>query len=226
MLKLIKLSIFIGLFAIVFAFTTNVMAMEDEVPTTGNEKTVTTTNSNKERIVQAQEKKEAMQVKTEERKNALSEARLRICETRQSTIQNRLTNLMNLGTSSHEAFEAHVKRVEMFYGDRLSEYDNGTNIATLRAYVDTNKEEVALALADVKANGGEFSCESDDPKGQFDAFRLGTKELIYSKKAYKNSIRSYVAAVRELAIKVKADKLSTTPEVTPNVTGSGVSEVE
>ncbi len=72
-------------------------------------------------------------------------------------------------------------------------------------------------MAKAQADGANFSCDSDDPKGSADTFRQDMQALMLANKAYKISVRTFVVAVRDLAVKAKTAKLSPSPIVSPVV---------
>lgn len=222
MLKTIKLSIFFGLFLLIFASANSTWAIEDSTTidksTIKNERAV-------EKINAANDIKEKVEATTAVKKANLSEARLRTCEAREQKIANRYKNLLTMGSRFHPYYDKIVARVDYFYTNNL--VPNGLileNYDSLKADITSNKEAVSSALAQVQASGQEFSCDSDDPKGEADTFRTNMQALIASNKEYKTSVRAFVVAVRDLAKEAKAATLSITPEVSPVVTEGAVTE--
>jgi N-methylhydantoinase B/oxoprolinase/acetone carboxylase alpha subunit len=119
----------------------------------------------------------------------------------------------------HQGHEKIYQRVDEFYANKL--VPNGyvlSNYADLKAEVAANKENVALLLEAAQTSGKDFDCESDDPKGQVDAFQEDMKALIDANKKYKDSIYAFVRAVRDLAKTAKLDKISLTPSQSPTPT--------
>lgn len=203
MLKTMKLAVFFGLFLFIFSLVGNVYAQNSNANQNAvdraNSRAVGNTNSSNSLNATDKASKAATRVQK------LSENRLRICEARQEKIQNRFTNLMNLGTSSNKAFEMIVLRVSNYYDNNLVSQDtNPEAISALLADIDLKKADVDSSLEALRGVGSTFSCESDDPKGQAESFRAGMNDLIDAKKAYRQSIRAYVVAVRDLAKEVRA----------------------
>lgn len=209
MLKFVKLSIFLGLF-LVFAGTA--LAQSNNANSNANR-----ANQPASSVNSAQNVKDRAATGAAMRKNNLSEARLRICEARQERINNRLSNLVTLGASSIDSFDIFVQRVDNYYLDKLA--PSGYTIANydeLMGEIAGNKDEVIAALAEAKANGQQFSCNSEDPKGQTDSFRAAIQDLIQARRDYKSSVREFVAEVRDLAKEARSARLSVTPEATPS----------
>lgn len=151
----------------------------------------------------------------QKREERLSQARLNICKARAKNIGNRLKAMYKNGITIHKGHEKIFSRVDEFYNNKL--VPNGytlSNYADLKAEIEANKANVLALHESAKATGLEFSCESEDPKGHVDAFREDMKELIEANKVYKESIHTFVKAVRDLAKTAKLEKLSGTPAPT------------
>ena len=215
MLKTIKLSIFFGLAFVTLTSTTGVFAQGNSTANSNRNNVkevnpVAAANRSDKSVAAAQNRSgtgAAMMIK-----NNLSAARLKTCEARQERISNRFTNLLTLGTRASQNFAGFVARVDYYYVNTLQAQGYSLdNYDELMADIETNEQAVTTALDAVRGVGQDFSCTSEDPKGQADAFRANMQQVIAANKEYKNSVRAYVAAVRDLAIQVRTAKLSTTP---------------
>lgn len=182
----------------------------------------------KERIQKAKERnqeirenmKERASASAEKRAEKLSKARLNVCEARAKAIGNRLKAMHKRATLIHKGHEKTYAKVDEFYNKRL--VPNGYNLSNyedLKAEIAANKANVQALLEAATKTGTDFDCSSEDPKGQVDEFREDMKALIEANKAYKESIHTFVKAVRDLAKSVKLEKLSVTP--TPIEEGAG-----
>jgi hypothetical protein len=89
------------------------------------------------------------------------------------------------------------------------------NYDALKTDIATKQSAVKTALEQVRASGKDFSCDSEDPKAQTDTVRQNMQALINANKAYKASVKTFVAAVRDLAKEAKSATLSPSPEVSP-----------
>ncbi len=174
----------------------------------------------KERIKEAREKNQELKDRKEARitemaqkkEERLSEARLRICEAREKNIGNRVSMMKKRAEVIFKGHEKIYQRVDEFYNNKL--VPKGyilSNYTDLEAEVAANKENVNIAMEAAKASGEEFDCSATDPKAQVDAFKDDMKELIEANKAYKESIHTFVKAVRDLAKTVTPIKVSPTP---------------
>lgn len=178
----------------------------------------------KERIMEARERNKELREKMEarvteaaaKREERLSEARMKICEARAKNIENRLSMMQKRAEVIHKGHEKIYARVDEFYTGKL--VPNGftlSNYADLKAEVAANKANVATLLEAAKTSGEGFDCSSEDPKGQVEAFQEDMKDLIEANKTYKESIHTFVKAVRDLA---KTAKLSSVPSKSPSPT--------
>lgn len=150
------------------------------------------------------------------RKEKLSEARLKVCKARAQAIGNRLKAMYKRATVIHKGHEKIYARVDKFYNEKL--VPNGytlSNYADLKAEIEANKANVQTLLEAAKKTSTDFDCSLEDPKGQLDAFHEDMKALIEANKTYKESIHTFVKAVRDLAKTAKLDKLSPGPSSSP-----------
>lgn len=177
---------------------------------------------NKERIEKAKERnkeiKENIKERNEERKEKkeekLSEQRLKICEQRSENIEKRIKNVSNKGSKNHKRFSEIYTKVDKFYNDKL--VPNGyilSNYADLKAEVSANEENVKALLTSATSIGTDFDCSSEDPKTQLSDFTEDMKALVVAEKEYRESIRNFIKAVRDLAKQAKSERLSVTPTV-------------
>lgn len=158
--------------------------------------------------------KERASKAAERRAEKLSQARLKVCEGRSRAIGNRLKAMHKRATLIHKGHEKTYAKVDEFYNNRL--VPNGyklSNYEDLKVEIEANKANVQALLDAATKTGTDFDCSSEDPKGQVDAFKEDMKALIEANKAYKESIHTFVKAVRDLAKTAKLDKISPSPTV-------------
>lgn len=156
--------------------------------------------------------KERASKAAERRQEKLSQARLKVCEARARAIGNRLKAMHKRATLIHKGHEKTYAKVDEFYNKRL--VPNGYNLSNyldLKAEIEANKANVQALLDAATETGTDFDCSSEDPKGQVDAFKEDMKALIDANKTYKESIHTFVKAVRDLAKTAKLERLSVTP---------------
>mgnify|MGYP001613499081 CR=1 FL=1 len=218
----------IPLLLLFFVFAATSFAEEDTNTTTSTSPTPKLEKPRviKERIKNAHEKnlmireniKNRASDAAQKRKEHLTEARLKLCEARQKGISQRVKFMLERGKVIHTGHEKIYARVDKFYNEKL--VPNGhtlSNYADLKAEVEANKANVQTLLDAAKESGTSFECNSDDPKGQIDAFHDDVKALIEANNAYKESVHTFVKAVRDLAKTVKT-QTSPSPAPTAEVT--------
>ena len=138
------------------------------------------------------------------RAEKLSEARLKICRGRTISLHNRAKNIVERGRKIHLRLENLTEAVDKFYQNRL--VPQGLTLENhdeLLADIDAKEAGVSSLLSEAKTTGEEFDCQSDDPKGQLEAFNADMKEVIEAFKAHKQSVRAFVKAVKDLAAENK-----------------------
>lgn len=230
MSKYLKLSLFFGLFFVVLGLAGSTYAISDnasenarseykQFKTPAGETTDDEDSASEKAMKKVEAKKEAKITGMAVKKNALSEARLKICETREEKIDNRFKSLVALGEKTHTGKEKIIERVDGFYTNVLVPAGYTLpNYAALKSDIATKDQSVKTILEELQASGEEFSCDSEDPKALADEFKENTQALIAANKAYRQSVRNFVVAVRDLAKKAKTDKLGVSPKVSPAVT--------
>ncbi|MBI2032288.1 MAG: hypothetical protein HYT09_01440 [Candidatus Levybacteria bacterium] len=234
MRKSIKVFSFLIAIFIAFLFFAPAFAQEN-TGTTSSEDSVSSTNPRAQRtqnirereearitkaaelksaaVTKAAERKDARASRAAERKEKLSEARIRVCKARAKNIQARIKSLHERAGLIHQRHEKILEMVDNFYNEKLvpeslvlPDYD------VLKTDIEENTAEVAALLDQAKETGGEFDCESDDPKGQLDSFREDAKALHDAVVAYRKSVKAFIEAVRNLAKQAKSDAASESAE--------------
>lgn len=127
----------------------------------------------------------------------LSDAKLKICQNRETAIQKRSTQLTKLAEKMIANFEKHATRVQTYYTDivvpagrTVDNYDGlVTEIATQKAATQT-------ALTTAQAQAEAFNCDGDDPKGQLKTFNEQMRTVKKSLKDYRTAVRNLIVAVR------------------------------
>ncbi len=153
------------------------------------------------------------------RAEKLSQARLRICEARAKGIAKRTQFMLTHGAKVNRGHLKIQDRVDEFYNNKLVPQGYVLdNYDELIAEMEANKENVLSLIEMAKENGSTFSCDSEDPKGQLDAFKEDMKEIIDANKLYRESVRNFVRSVLELAKEARADQQKDEEEATPTPT--------
>lgn len=157
---------------------TTTVAAEDEQPARG------TALKNKLQELKAE--------RQEQRQNRLAANKLRVCENRKT----RITAIMNRAIIRAERqlklFDTIAERVKAFYvekGYTLENYDE------LVAAVDSAKADAEANLETLKGLEA-FDCNSEDPKGQLEAFKLALASIREDLKDYRTSVKNLIVGVK------------------------------
>lgn len=132
--------------------------------------------------------------------SAKKEARmLKVCQTHERNIKNRLNSLTRLVTNQETKFDAIATRVENHYttklvpkGKTLNSYD------ALVADIVAKKTAVDTALTTAKTDAANFSCTADDPKAPLTQFRKDMQAVKSALKDFRKSVRNLIVAVRSV----------------------------
>jgi hypothetical protein len=140
----------------------------------------------KERLQEFKEKRQA------NRQNRLAANKLRVCEQRKT----RITNIMNRAVTRAERqlnlFSTIAERVKTFYTEKGRVV---ANYAELVAAVDAAKAKAEADIAALK-DLEPFACDSDDPKGQAEAFKLALTTVRKDLKDYRTAVKNLIVGVK------------------------------
>lgn len=132
--------------------------------------------------------------------NRLTETKLKVCQTKETTIKNRTTRLGDLANKMIEKFDTITNRVKEHYiskvvpsGKTLANYDS------LVSDIQTKKEAVQTVLTQAQTNVSGFSCDGDAPKEQMTQFRSDMQAVKTALKDYRTSIKNLITAVRSIS---------------------------
>ena len=123
---------------------------------------------------------------------ALSGARLKACENKQSAINNILSRIVTRGENQLNLFTTIAQRVENFAttkNAKPSSYDQ------LVAELQISQFNVTNDLNTMKANDT-FSCQNQDPKGMVTYFQTQLKQEISDLQSYKTNVKNLIVAVK------------------------------
>ncbi len=144
----------------------------------------------------------------------LDAKKLKVCQTKEKVIKNRLDSLTRLVTNQETKFDRIATRVENFYTNKvLPTGKTVSNYDALVADIDAKKATVDSALASAKTNADSFSCDSDDPKGALTQVRRDIQAVKSALHDFRKSVRNLIVAVRAVAKNEK--RMSPTPAPTP-----------
>lgn len=144
---------------------------------------------------QRTEAKAKVEAQRDEAKTRLKDAKLRACEKRQSVIANTMKRISDRGQKQIDLFSGIAERTQAFYekkGKTLAGYD------ALVADVAAKKAAAEEAVEMVAAQGGDFKCDSDDPKGVATGFKEHHSHVIVALKEYKTSVKNLIVGVKSV----------------------------
>lgn len=139
----------------------------------------------------AQQMLEAQKQRQETRQAKLSEAKLKLCEAREKNITTIMNRAITRAQNQVKLFDTIAERVKTFYADKgivLDNYDElVAAIATAKADVESDIE-VLKTLS--------FSCDSDDPRAEVEAFKEGLENIRHSLKDYRTAVKNLIVGVK------------------------------
>jgi len=129
----------------------------------------------------------------------LTEAKLRICQTKEARIRTRTKTIANLAENIFTKFNRIANQVENYYtnivvpsGKKVSNYDE------LVAEIAAKKAIVQKDLAEANTDAEAFSCNSDNPKGQLIQIRTQMQTVKKHLKEYRTAIKNLIVAIRSV----------------------------
>ena len=142
----------------------------------------------------AEKKREAAKDELEQKKDKLKEDKLKICQGRESRINDSMSRAASRGQEKINLFTKIAERTEAFYvlkGKVLTGYDD------LVAALNSQKVAAQAAVDTVTAGSDDFKCDGDNPKGTANLFKLDIQ-------AMNNALKDYRTAVKNLIVGVKS----------------------
>ncbi len=152
-----------------------------------------------------------------------SEAKMRACEARESSIKEKMQSLVRYANNMFEKFSKIADRVQEFYTTKvLASGKTVANYETLVADVQAKKDVAAEALAGAQTTAGTFDCSVDNPRSLYTQFRTNMQALKQALKNYRTSIKNLILAVHRVNA---AGRATGTPGATtsPEATSTPVS---
>lgn len=146
------------------------------------------TASKKEDNPKNEQRKELAREKLDDKKKAL-------CEERKTAVNKVMSNVV-------ERSKNHFDRITTIYTQTTQFYETKaltvSNYADLIATIETAKTAAAAADQDL-TNISTFSCDSDGPKADIQAFRNKRLDKVDAMGAYRDAVKTLVKAVRDAA---------------------------
>ncbi|HEY8886747.1 MAG TPA: hypothetical protein VIM31_04605 [Candidatus Microsaccharimonas sp.] len=147
------------------------------------------------------------EVRKEITRQKLDDKKKAVCETHQSVVNKAMDDVVQRSKNHFDRITAIYDMTTKFYTDKglsVSNYD------TLVANVETAKAAAVSASAELTSTP-QFSCASDGPKADIQAFRNKRLDKVDAFGAYRDAVKVLVKAVRDAA---KATETTTTSGTT------------
>lgn len=131
----------------------------------------------------------------------LTAKKLKACENRQASINNRTARISDRGTKHLALFTSIAERAEAFYakkGKVLANYD------ALVAEVEAKKAAAQTAVDTIATSKATFTCEGNDPK-------LAVADFKANLTLRNTALKEYRTAVKNLIVGIKSVNSTTVP---------------
>ena len=128
-------------------------------------------------------------------KERLSEDKLKICEKRQSNINDRSTKIAERAAKHLAVFDKIAERVKTFYvnkGNTLDNYD------ALVAEVDAKRAAAQSAVDSLSGLKSTFNCNDAEPKLAIEGFKSAMTEAQTALKEYRTAIKDLIVGVKSV----------------------------
>lgn len=132
-----------------------------------------------------------------ERKQRLSDQKLKICQERSAIILKRSTQLGEMVANMEKKFTSIIGGVKEYYVKKkltLTNYDE------LVAAIDTKKSAISPLLEVAKADISSFSCSGENPAEQLKKYRTDMQAVIVGLHDYRKAIKDLIVAIKALTI--------------------------
>lgn len=145
----------------------------------------------------------------------LENNRLKSCQNHEIEINTRLVSLGKLVANMFAKFEAIAGRVEAYYSNKVVPSGKTVlNYSTLVADIATQKAAVNTALTNAQNDVADFSCTSDNPKGQLTQYRVDMQVVKKALHDYRTSIKNLIVAVHSVTGTAERANPSVSPKPT------------
>jgi hypothetical protein len=177
-----KKLLIVSTLAILLVPTAPVFARGGEAEGTDDSSQTTTTTENEThsgRLAQAQAHLDA--------------AKLKSCQNREKSINNRLQNIAARGQRQMGVFDKIATRVEQFATDKNAKPANYDDLVNA---VNTQKTAAQAAVDKIKGDSVSFKCDGTDPKGSLEVFKTDLKAETSALKSYRTSVKNLIVGVK------------------------------
>lgn len=171
------LNILIASFIIITAIATPVGAISDS----------TQTNNDNSQSKQISNQPEDAGTKR------LDKAKLQICEAKEAKIKKMISNTNQLGQGQLNLFDNIAKKVKTFYEEKNLKIDNYDELVS---QMEGYRQLANNAIQSTIATSSQFGCNTEDPKGTANQYKLSVQAQIKELKDYRSSIKNLVTSIQ------------------------------
>ena len=132
-----------------------------------------------------------------ERKQRLTDLKLKVCQEKSAIILKRSTQLGEMVANMEKKFTSIIDGVKGYYVKKkltLTNYDE------LVAAIDTKKSAISPLLEVAKADVSSFSCSGENPAEQLKKYRTDMQAVIAGLQDYRKAIKDLIVAIKGLTI--------------------------
>ncbi len=166
-----------------------------ETEKTTQTETEKTTESEPEQETTQEDKSTTVREERQEvKKERLSTTKLKVCQLRESNVNSVMDRIVERSQKHVDRITEAATKAKAFYvakGNVLTNYDE------LVATVET-KRVAAQAAVDTLSTGATFSCESDGPKAEIQAFRNQRLSKIEAVTAYRSAVKELITGIKSV----------------------------
>lgn len=127
----------------------------------------------------------------------LTEAKLKVCQTKENNIKKQAEQLTKLVGTMQEKFDSIAKRVEDYYVSKIiPSGKTAPNYDSLVSEIQNKKQATQTTLGKAQTDANSFSCSGNDPKGQMAQFKTDMQAVKAALKDYRTAIKNLIVAVR------------------------------
>ncbi|MDD3035794.1 MAG: hypothetical protein PHO93_02645 [Candidatus Saccharimonadaceae bacterium] len=123
----------------------------------------------------------------------LDDKKKQICERNSNRIRNMFTNMNSLGEGRLNLFDNIAQKVQKFYSDNKL---NVENYDQLVQEINSTKEAAQLAIQAAVSTSSQFGCDTDDPKGTVNQYKVQVKTQVQALKDYRTAVKDLISAVQ------------------------------
>lgn len=134
---------------------------------------------------------------TDTRLEKREEAKLRVCQNRQTAMEKRFERLNSMAEKMLSNFDSKAMRVKDYYANKVVPAGKVvTDYDVLVSDIDTKKAAALSALTEAKESSEAFSCDATGPKLLLTEYRKDMQAAKSALKDYRTSIKNLIVAIR------------------------------